>query len=244
MRKSAIVTGANRGLGKALVEKLAKQQYDIWACARTENQEFEEFLAQLSQKEGVEIKPVYVDLTSEEDIKRAYREICAEKKSIDVLINNAGIGHMELFQMTKMARVHEIYQVNVFSAMLLSQLVLRNMSRQRSGKIINVVSTAANEIYEGNSVYGASKAALAAFTQSLAAEVYRCGVTVNAVAPGLIDTRMSAVFEGKDPEEPLRHTALGRKIDPEELAEIIVELLSDKMNILNGEVICVNGGHK
>ena len=118
------------------------------------------------------------------------------------------------------------------------------MTRQKYGRIINIASTAASEIYEGNSIYGSSKAALIAFTQSLAAETYKYGVTVNAIAPGLIDTDMSSIFEGKDPEEPIRHTALGRKIEPDEIAKVIIRLLSDDMNIMNGAVVTLNGGHK
>ena len=140
--------------------------------------------------------------------------------------------------------INSLYSVNVFAPMILSQLVLRNMARQKSGKIINVASTAASEIYEGNSIYGSSKAALVAFTQSLASEIYKYGITVNAIAPGLINTEMSAVFEGKDPKEPIRHTALGRKIEANEIADVVMNLLSDEMNIINGTVITINGGHK
>lgn len=242
--KNAIITGANRGLGKSLAKRFAENGCNIWACARKSTAEFEEYIATLAEKNGVIIKPVYFDLCDKDSIKSAYREISAEKRSIDILVNNAGIGHMGLFQMTKFETVEEIYNVNLFAPMYLSQLVLRNMSRQKSGDIINIVSTAASEVYEGNAVYGSSKAALAAFTKSLAAETGGYGVRVNAVAPGLIDTDMSAVFEGKDPEEPIRHTALGRKIYPDEVSDVVISLLSDKMKIFNGEVICVNGGHK
>lgn len=244
MNKTAIVTGANRGLGKVIVEKLAGQSYDVWACSRSCSAEFEEYLEMLSSKYDVKVLPVYFDLKNAGEIKSGYKSICEYKRNIDVLINNAGIGHMELFQMTKMEQVREIFEVNFMAAVQLSQLVLRNMSRQRSGKIINIVSTAADEVYVGNAIYGASKAALAAFTRSLAAEVYGNGISVNGIAPGLIDTQMSKVFEKKDPLEPIRHTALGRKIFPEEVADVIIELLSDKMKIINGEIIYVHGGHK
>jgi len=243
-RKNAVVTGSNRGLGKAVIKKLAEKKYNIWACTRKRTTEFESYLSELAMSENIDIKPVYFELTVPEEVKQGYKEICEEHKNIDVLINNAGIGHMDLFQMTKMSRIREIFEVNLFAPMELTQMVIRNMCRQKSGKIINVSSTAANEIYVGNSIYGATKAALSAFTQSLAAEVYQYGITVNAIAPGLIDTDMSAVFEGKNPDIPIQHTALGRKIYPEEVADILVELLSDKMNIINGEVICINGGHK
>lgn len=242
--KNAIVTGANRGVGKAFVEALAMSGCNIWAMIRQENSEYNLFIKKLVDHYNVSIECIYVDLASEDSIKKAYKYINTQKKSIDILINNAGVGHMGLFQMTKMEFIHSLYAVNVFAPMMLSQLVMRNMTKQRCGKIINVASTAASEIYEGNSIYGSSKAALVAFTQSLAAETYKYGVTVNAIAPGLINTDMSAVFEGKDPEEPIRHTALGRKIEAREIADVVINLLSDKMNIVNGTVITINGGHK
>lgn len=244
MRLTAIVTGANRGLGKAIVKKMAKNGYDIWACARTPDDSFEAYIDSLQQEYGIIVKPVYFDLQSEKAVKQGYKRICEDKRNIDVLINNAGIGHMELFQMTKISRVKEIFEVNLLAPMYLSQLVIQNMRKQRKGKIINIASTAAKEIYVGNAVYGASKAALVAFTQSLASEVAQYGITVNAVAPGLLQTDMSRIFEGKDPKEPLKHTALGRKILPEEIAEVIMGLLNEKMLLINGEVIYVNGGHK
>lgn len=244
MNKIAVVTGANRGLGKAIVERLAEEKYDVWACARKKTEEYEKYLCELSEQYDVKVRPVYFDLTNPEEVKNGYKQICQIEKRVDVLINNAGIGHMELFQLTKMERIREIFEVNFFAPLELTQLFLRNMCRQKSGKIINVVSTAANEVYVGNAIYGSSKAALSMFVKSLAAETFGYGVTVNAIAPGLIDTDMSSIFEGKDPEEPIKHTALARKIYPNEIADVIIELLSDNMKILNGEVIYVHGGHK
>ena len=242
--KNAIVTGANRGLGKAFVKALADNGCNVWAIIRSENNVFNEFITDLAKKNKVNVECVYADLSSEISIKDAYKVINSQHKTIYILINNAGIGHMGLFQLTKMDFINSLYSVNVFAPMILSQLVLRNMARQKSGKIINVASTAASEIYEGNSIYGSSKAALVAFTQSLASEIYKYGITVNAIAPGLINTEMSAVFEGKDPKEPIRHTALGRKIEANEIADVVMNLLSDEMNIINGTVITINGGHK
>ncbi len=242
--KNAIVTGANRGLGKAFVEGLAQAGCNVWGVMRTESEEFLAFAKKLEKENNVFVEPIYADLTQERSIKTAYELINKEKKTIDILINNAGIAHMGLFQMTKMEFVHQVYQVNVFAPMIWSRSVLRNMIRQKKGRIINVASTAAEEVYEGNSVYGASKAALEAFTKSFGAEVYKYGVTVNAIAPGLINTDMSVVFEGKDPKEPIRHTALGRKIEPKEIVDVVLNMLSDDMSIVNGTVVTINGGHK
>ena len=242
--KNAIVTGANRGLGKAIVESLAQNGCNIWAIIRNESSESNEFVSEIEKEYGVWVDCICADLALEQSIKDAYNIINSKKQSIDILINNAGVAHMGLLQMTKIDFIKNLYAVNVFAPIILSQLVLRNMSRQKYGKIINVASTAAEEIYEGNSIYGTSKAALVAFTQSFAAESLRYGVTANVIAPGLINTDMSVVFEGKNPEEPIRHTALGRKIEVNEISEVIIQLLSDKMNIINGAVITINGGHK
>ncbi|MGN0513842.1 MAG: SDR family NAD(P)-dependent oxidoreductase [Lachnospiraceae bacterium] len=243
-RKVAIVTGANGGLGRAILEKLAQEDYDIWACVRKHDAKVDEYVNGLCDLYKTEINIVEFDLAQPSQIKSAYSKVVEKNKRIDVLINNAGIGHMELFQLTKMEKVRYIYEVNLFAPMYLCQLVIPYMRRQKHGKILNIASTAAKEIYVGNAIYGATKSALIAFTQSLASEVAQYGITVNAIGPGLIDTKMSSVFEGKDPEEPLKHTALGRKILPEEIADIIIKLIDDKMSLINGEIIYVNGGHK
>lgn len=242
--KNAIVTGANRGLGKAIVKELAVQGCNVWAIFRHESEEFDYLASKLEAEYSVFVRSIIADLSSEESIRNGYKLISVEKKTIDILINNAGIGHMGLFQMTKTEFIRDLYAVNLFAPMILTQLVLRNMSRQKSGQIINVASTAASEVYEGNSIYGSSKSALIAFTQSLAAETFKNGIRVNAIAPGLINTDMSSIFEGGDPEEPIRHTALGRKIEAKEIADIVIDLLSERMKLINGAVVTINGGHR
>lgn len=244
IRKNAIVTGASRGVGKAILKELASAGYNVWACANNENMEFNSYCEELSKKNDVWVEPTYFDLSEYDRIKEAFSVMMGKERQVDVLINNAGIGHMNILQLTRPAEIEELYKVNVLAPIYLSQLVLRMMQRQKSGKIINVASTAAYEVYEGNSIYGSTKAALVAFTKSFAAEAYRYGVTVNAIAPGLIDTEMAAIFEGNNPEEPIKHTALGRKIATDEIAQIVLELLSDKLILINGEVISITGGHK
>lgn len=242
--KNVVITGANRGIGKAVVESFCKNGDNVWACCRKRNDNFEQWLSECADKYSVQTWPVYFDLSRTDDIKNGFKEICHNHLPIDVLVNNAGIGHLGLFQMTPQNIIREIYEINLFAPMELCQLAVRVMSRRKHGHIINIASTAAEEVYIGNSIYGASKAAMVAFTKSLAAEVAPLGIQVNAIAPGLTDTDMSSVFEGEYPEIPLERSAIGRKLDPKEIADVVVALTAEQLHIINGQMICVNGGSK
>ena len=129
--KNAIVTGSNRGIGKAVVEEFARCGCNIWACARRENQEFEEHIAQLAEKCGVWIKPVYFDLSSEDAVKDGFKQIYREKLPVDILVNNAALGYSGLFSLTSMKTVRELYETNVFAVFTLTQLVLKLIRRSR-----------------------------------------------------------------------------------------------------------------
>lgn len=244
MTQNVIITGANRGIGSALVNAFAKNGDNIWACIRKENSEFTKQIDKLQKENHVWIKQVYVELTDEQSIKSAFKEIIAEKKRIDVLVNCAGVVHMDLFQMSRMSQIRNVFEVNLFALMQICQLVLRVMVRQKAGKIINIASTAEHEAFIGNSIYGASKSAVVAFTRSLASEVARNGISVNAIAPGLTDTDMGSVVESKNPAESMARIAIGRKLTPSEVADVVVAMTDDKMRMVNGQVIAVNGGEK
>ena len=243
MEQNVVITGSNRGIGRAIAEAFIQNGDNVWACCRHANDEMRDW-AKFHTNEDRWIRIIEFDLNDENEIVTGFKEILQDKQRIDVLVNVAGVGHMGLFQMTSFKEIRNLYEINLFALMKMCQLVIRPMSRQKSGIIINISSTAAQEIYVGNSIYGASKAAVVAFTESLAAELAPLGIRVNTVAPGLTDTMMSSVFEGDNPNLPLERSALGRKINPSEIADVVVALTSDKLRMINGQMIKVNGGSK
>ena len=244
MNNNIIITGASRGIGKAIVEAFAKNKDNVWACVREESEDLLRDLRILARENNVWIKTIQMELTDYKSIKNGFYSILDDKKPIDVLVNCAGIGHMNLFQLTSMEQIRQIYEVNLFALMALCQFGIRAMSRQKNGIIINIASTAGSEVYVGNSIYGSSKAAVIAFSKSLAAETMSKGIRVNCIAPGLTDTEMSKVFEGNNASLPISRTAIGRKIRPKEIADVAVLLTTDSMRMVNGHVLVVNGGTK
>ena len=136
--KNAIVTGARRGIGRAIVQEFAENGVNIWACASKYDEAFEEDMRQLSEVNNVWIKPVYFDLKSEDEIKQSLREVIAEKKPIDILVNNAGVPSGGLMQMTSMNTLREVMEINFIAQIAIIQIVSKAMMRKKSGTIINM----------------------------------------------------------------------------------------------------------
>jgi len=240
--KQAVVTGCNRGIGKAVLETLAKNGADVFACVRKESEEFSSFIEELEQKYKVSIKPVYFDLTDIDSIKQGVKTINSEKKSIDILVNNAGGIATSLFQMTPLNKVKEMFEVNFFSMFQFTQLIVKSMVKQ-GGSIVNVSSSAAIEGNEGRVSYASSKSAVITFGQVISRELGRYNVRVNTIAPGLTDTDM---MRGSTPDDILEKTlervSLHRVAKPEEIANIVLFLASDLSSYMTGQVLSVDGG--
>ena len=241
--KNVIITGSNRGIGLAMVEKFAKSGYNVWACARKKNEEFEAEMKSFSKRFDVWIKPVYFDLTNEEEIKAGIKSIYSEKKHVHTLINNAGVHYEKLFQMYTMKEIKEVFEINVFALMQISQLVLRIMGRQKFGNIINIVSIAGQTPYSGNVCYGSSKAAVIRFTEALAIEAAILGnIRVNAIAPSRTDTDMIKHLPEKSLEKGISNCVMKRLARPEEIANVAYFLSSDDSSFINGQTLRVDGG--
>lgn len=240
--KNTVITGSRRGIGRATVECFAKYGAGIWACARKPDSDFEADMNGLSQKYGVRITPVYFDMNNDEEMKAAVKEISAQKLSVDILVNNAGVPHGSLLQMMPMNILRDVFEVNYFSQMRLTQMILRKMIRQKSGSIINIVSVEGLIGNPGNTAYGASKAALSFATKSIAKETAVYGIRVNAVAPGLTDTDMAEIMEEGARKNMLEACAMNRLGRPEEIAEAISFLASDRASFITGQILRVDGG--
>lgn len=228
-------------MGKAFVEEFAKNGADVIAHARKETPEFLAFCKDVASRNNVTVKPVFFDMTDSAAMKDAVRSIVAAKTPLNILVNNAGIPHGGFFAMTPMAKVREVFDVNLFSVMELTQLLLRYIVRCGGGSVINVSSAFGLDLAAGNCAYGVSKAAVAAFTKVLAAECGANGVRVNAVAPGLITTDITGFMDEKVRLGMIEHCAMKRDGKVEEVAKTVAFLASDNASFINGEVIRVDG---
>lgn len=241
--KNAIVTGARSGIGRAIVELFAREGANIWAIVHREDQEWLSAMEKLATELHVWIKPVYIDLSDEEQIKQGMQAIIKEKLPIDILVNAAGIvSENRLIQMTPMQTMHEVMQVNFFAAVQVAQLVSRTMCRQKSGSIINIASIAGIDGDYAQLEYASSKAALICATKKMAYEWGNYNVRVNAIAPGMTETKMIGGMDDKVTEDMVRHNTLGRKGTPLEVAQLALYLASEGSNYVTSQVIRIDGG--
>jgi hypothetical protein len=240
--KNAIITGANRGIGLATVKKFAQEGCNVWACARTQNDEFESALQGFASQYGVYIRPVCFELTDYAGVKDAVKAIAAEKKNVDILVNCAGISFSGSIMMTSMDKLKQVFEVNYFSQINLIQVVSRLMMRQKSGSIVNIASVRGINPIAGAMAYASSKAALICSTKTMSKDLSPFGIRVNAVAPSLTNTDMGNNRKQKDLDRFVAHTALKRMAQPEEIATAVAFLASDEASFVTGEVLTVDGG--
>ena len=240
--KTAIITGCNRGIGRATLEKFCAYGADVFALVRQESESFLQDIEKLKAQYGVEIIPIYADFKVEDEVKQAVKSILSYKKNIDILVNNIGIANPQaMFTMTKMETIKDAFQVNLFSSILLTQLISRSMLRNKKGSII-FVSSSADFDGGANIEYSASKAAIIGAAKRIAKELCVGGIRVNVVAPGLTSTDMGNSMSEEDEKVALSMNLMKRKGQPSEIADAIAFLASDMASFITAQVLRVDGG--
>ena len=241
-QKTAIITGCNRGIGRAILEIFAENGADLFACVRKESDRFTDVMTKLAEKTSVSITPVYFDFSESEQVNAGVKTIISFKKQIDILVNNAGVASGSLFQMTTLKDLKELFEINFFSQILFAQGISRYMSRFRTGSIINVASTAALIGDFGMTSYGSSKAALIFATKTMATELGVMNIRVNAIAPSITKTDMFDQMEEKARSKLINASALKRPAEAVEVANVALFLASDLSSYVTGQVLRVDGG--
>jgi 3-oxoacyl-[acyl-carrier protein] reductase len=240
--KTALITGCLKGIGYEALQLFARNGADILACCQHEDPVFEEHRQKLAAETGVTITPYYFDLSNAEEIMSAMKRVAAEKRRVDILLNIAGTTEDSLFHMTTMASMRRVFEINFFSQMLVSQYVSKLMVRQKSGTIINVSSITAIDGNVGQTSYSASKAALIGATKTLASELAEYNIRVNAIAPGIIQTDMTAAIPAQTFEKLCSRIPMGRAGLPSEVAGVMLFLASDLSSYVTGQVLRIDGG--
>src|SRR5271157_5828138 len=236
----AFVTGASRGIGRAIALTLSRAGFDI-VVASPEVENNEAVAAEIRAGNG-EAMTLDFDVTSADSVKAGIAKVLADKSRIDVLVNNAGITRDGLAVRMKAADWDLVLKINLQGAFLCAQQVLPCMMRARWGRIINIASVVGQAGAPGQVNYAASKAGLIGLTKALAQEMASRNITVNAVAPGYIATDMTKVLPDEVKQKILAAVPLGRMGMPEDVAAAVKFLASEDASYITGQVLAVNGG--
>jgi 3-oxoacyl-[acyl-carrier protein] reductase len=240
--RTVLVTGASRGLGLGIARKLAASGFAVVGLARKKTKDVSEAVAAVERAKAGAFAFVPFDLGNTDEIPRLVRDLRKKFGPLFGLVNNAALGLDGVLAMTPNARIEELVRVNTLAPLLLTKYVVRGMMSDGAGRIVNVASIVGFTGYSGLSVYAATKASMLGFTRSLAREVGRLGITVNAVAPGFIDTDMTHGLAGEDRQRVVRRSALRRLAETDDVADAVDYLLSDKARNISGTVLTVDAG--
>ena len=241
--KNIVVTGSNRGIGLAIVDKCAQNGANVFACIRNDNSEVRNQFNAIEEKYLVKIWPVILDVMDEQTIKLAVTEIISKNVPIDGIVNNIGVvGTNNTFMMMPMTNIKRTFDINFFGPMLFTQRLLKRMIKNKKGSIVYISSAAALDGDPAQFDYVTSKAAIIGAIRKLAIELGNYGIRVNAIAPGVTNTDMVSSMHKDLLEETLRNTDLKRIGTPEEIAGTVEFLLSDTSGYITGQVLRVDGG--
>jgi 3-oxoacyl-[acyl-carrier protein] reductase len=238
--RNVIVTGGSRGLGLAIGRTLRAAGYSVIAVARKESDQLRAAMEEPAAAGALHFRAF--DLTDTAGIPDLVRGIRKDLGPVYGLVNNAGIGTGGLLATMPDSQVEGLVRLNTVSPIILSKYVVRSMMSDGAGRIVNIASIVAATGFSGLAVYGATKASLVGFTRALAREVGRLGITVNAVAPGFVDTEMTEGVEGLQHDRIIRRSALRRLAEPVDVANAVEFLLCDKAGNITGITLTVDAG--
>jgi 3-oxoacyl-[acyl-carrier protein] reductase len=241
--RNVIVTGGSRGLGLAMSGALADAGYCVIAVARKLSAELTAAAATATQQGRGAIEFRACDLSDLAALGPLVRALRADFGPLYGLVNNAGLGTSGILSNMRDAEIQRLIQLNTVSPIVLSKYVVRSMMTQREGRIVNIASIVASTGYSGLSVYSATKASLIGFTHSLAREVGQLGITVNALAPGFVDTEMTNELSDSQRQKIARRSALHRMPEPIDVAHSVVFLLGEAGRNITGTVITIDAGN-
>jgi 3-oxoacyl-[acyl-carrier protein] reductase len=236
----ALVTGASQGIGRTCALKLAVRGATVAVAARNQ-EKLNELVQEVTAAGGI-AAAYALDVGDEEQVKATVKAVIAQFGKIDILVNNAGITRDQLVMRMKRADWDAVLQTNLTSAYLCIQAVIPSMLKQRWGRIINIASVFGQMGQAGQANYAASKAGLIGLTMAIAREVGSRNITCNAVAPGFIETAMTAVLSDEFKQAAVKQIPLGRVGSPEDVAGAVAFLTSDDASYITGHVLSVNGG--
>lgn len=239
--KVCLVTGGSRGIGRAIVQALNQAGADVAFTYQTSKEAAEKLMETLNIN-GTKCRAYQGDVASLEEMQRVVHQVIQELGPISVLVNNAGISRDKSFLKMTKGMWDEVMRVNLDGVFHTTQLVAQDMVGAGWGRIINISSIVGQTGNFGQTNYAATKGALISFTESLARELARKGITVNAVAPGFIETDMVSGMPQAAIDQVKSMTPMGRLGKPEEIADAVVFLASPRSSYVTGQVLAVNGG--
>ena len=236
--KTALITGANGGIGRSILYLFLKNNASVICLIRKSDKKFKDYVKKFSGK----VKIIETDLTDEVDLKTKLEKSFSSKQKLDILINNAGKASGSIVEMTSQKNLKEIFDINFFSQIKLTQLVLKNLKRSKNPSIINIGSVVTKIAARGTLAYGCSKIAMMHSTKIMANEFSSYGIRVNGICPNATNTKMLKKMDPKSRNELISKSFMKKACEPNEIANLILFLSSKNSQYINGQIIFLDGG--
>ena len=236
--KTALITGANGGIGKSIVNLFLKNNANVICLIRKSDKQFNKYVKRLSKN----ITVIESDLTDEINLKRQVEKAFSNKKKLDILVNNAGKASGSIIEMTSQKNLKEIFNVNFFSQIRLTQLVLKYLKNSKKPSIVNIGSVSAKIADRGTLAYGCSKIAMMHATKIMANEFSNYKIKVNGICPNATNTKMLKKMDSKSRDTLISRSFMKKPCEPIDVANLILYLSSKNSEYINGQIIFMDGG--